>query len=235
MNLLFRTISPSLPLIAVPAIAADPGAGTGITGVGPAVFLFAVAGALLLTLLARRSTGHLAGYLARRIGRLRMRHALGRRSADVVHDFLLPGVYGGLAKIDHAMMTAGGILCIRVITVRGVVFGGEEDAQWTHVDGTRRQRFLNPLIQNEGRARALRAVVPDVPVANLVVFTGKVEFTTPPPANVIRLRDLDSFIQKFIFGPSKVEDWDAVWLTLRSAVLDDEASRKDFAAQVGFG
>lgn len=235
MNLFSRIVSPSVPLIALPAVAADNGATTGITGVGPAVFLFAIAGALVLTLLARRSTGHIANYLIRRIGRMRMRHALERRTVDVMHDFLLPGAYGGLARIDHAMMTAGGILCIRAISVSGLVFGGEDDAQWTHVDGTRRQRFLNPLIQNEGRARALREVVPGVPVANLVIFTGKVDFTAPPPVNVIRLRELDSFIQKFIFGPSKIDDWDAVWLTLKSAVLDDDASRRDFAAQVGFG
>ena len=77
-------------------------------------------------------------------------------------------------------------------------------------------------------------MLPDVPVANLVIFTGRVEFSTPPPKNVIRLQQLEGFIQKFVFGPSKVEDWDAVWLTLRSAALTDEATRRDLAAQVGF-
>ena len=78
-------------------------------------------------------------------------------------------------------------------------------------------------------------MVPDVPVANLVVFTGKVEFSTPPPSNVIHVSQLDSFIAKFVFGPSKIEDWHAVWLSLGSAVLDDEATRRDFSAQIGFG
>jgi hypothetical protein len=54
------------------------------------------------------------------------------------------------------------------------VFGGEDEAQWTNIDGVHRQRFLNPLIQNEGRTRALQKVVPDVPVENLVIFTGSV-------------------------------------------------------------
>jgi hypothetical protein len=93
---------------------------------------------------------------------------------------------------------------------------------------------LNPLIQNEGRRRALQQIVPEVPVASLVVFTGSVEFTTPPPANVIQTRQLKSFVSKFVLGPSKVGDWDAVWLTVQDAALTDDASRKDFAAQVGF-
>ena len=74
--------------------------------------------------------------------------------------------------------------------------------------------------------------MPDVPVDNLVVFTGKVDFPTPPPANVIRIGALDSFIAKHVFGPSKVKDWDAAWLTVKSAALTDEASRKDLQAQI---
>ncbi len=37
------------------------------------------------------------------------------------------------------------------------------------------------------------------------------------------------------FGPSKIEDWDAVWLTVKATVLNDEASRKDFDAQLSPG
>ena len=151
-----------------------------------------------------------------------------------MHDFIVPGAYGGLARIDHAIMTAGGILCIRTVHFNGIVFGGEDEAQWTNVDGVAKSRFLNPLIQNEGRTRAVQNIVPEVPVANLVIFTGSVEFTSEMPGNVIRVADLESFIAKFVFGPSKVDDWDAVWLSLKSAVLSDEASKKDLAAQISF-
>ena len=85
----------------------------------------------------------------------------------MLHDFIIPGAYGGLAKIDHAILTSGGILCIQTKHFNGIVFGDEDEAQWTNVDGVRRQRFLNPVIQNEGRARALRQVVPDVPVPTI--------------------------------------------------------------------
>ena len=36
-------------------------------------------------------------------------------------------------------------------------------------------------------------------------------------------------------GPSAVEDWDALWLTLRSAAKTDADTRKDYAAQLSFG
>ncbi|HNP64720.1 MAG TPA: nuclease-related domain-containing protein [Woeseiaceae bacterium] len=216
------------------AAAADDAFQTGITGVGPAILLFTIAAALLLTLIFRSTANHLARVMTAWLGRWRIRTALAKRSPDVLHDFILPGAYGGLAKIDHAVLTAGGILCIQSKHYNGVVFGTEDEAQWTNVDGVRRRRFLNPLIQNEGRTRALQKIVPNVPVANLVIFTGSVEFTTPPPKNVIHVDDLESYVAKFVFGPSKVKDWHAVWMTVTAAAMTDEGSRKDFRAQVGF-
>ena len=221
-----RSLLTGLPLIALPAVAAETAVATGITSVGPAVFMFTIGGALFLTLIFRRAATQVAHYFVSRLGEYRIRRALAARSKDVLHDFMLPGAYGGIAKIDHAIMTAGGILCIQTKHYNGIVFGGEDEPQWTNVDGTLRRRFLNPLIQNEGRTKAMQKALPDVPVANLVVFTGRVEFPTPPPKNVIRVAQLDSFIAKFVFGPSKIEDWDAVWLSLNSAALTDEASRK---------
>jgi len=232
MIVLIRIIAASLPLIALPALAAQPAVTTGITNVGPAAFIFTIAGALMLTLVFRSTASHVMRIVTARVGAFRIRRALDARSPDVLHDFILPGAYGGLTKIDHAILTAGGILCIQTKHYNGIVFGGEDEAQWTNVDGTSRQRFLNPLIQNEGRTRALQNVVPDVPVANVVVFTGNVDFPTPPPKNVIRVGNLDSFIAKFVFGPSKVKDWDAAWLTVKSAALTDEATRKDLQAQI---
>lgn len=230
-----RTILNGVPLIALPALAAESEFQTGITSVGTAKFLFTLAAALFLTLVFRSTANHLARFVTAKIGQWRIRAALARRSPDVLHDFILPGAYGGLAKIDHAILTAGGILCIQTKHYNGVVFGSEDEAQWTNVDGIKRRRFLNPLIQNEGRTRALRKAVPDVPVANLVIFTGSVEFTSAPPKNVIHVNKLKSYIAKFVFGPSKIDDWHAVWLTVNAAAMTDADTRKDFKAQVGFG
>lgn len=198
------------------------------------MFVFTIAGALLLTLFFRSAANHLSRFVTAQIGRRRIRAALDKRSPDVLHDFILPGAYGGLVKIDHAILTAGGILCIQSKHYNGIVFGGKNEPQWTNVDGVKRRRFLNPIIQNEGRSRALRQVVPDVPVANLVIFTGSVQFTSAPPRNVIHVRNLESFVAKFVFGPSKVKDWDAAWLTVKAAALTDEDSRKDLQAQLSF-
>lgn len=228
------TILTSLPLIVLPTLTADAGGQTGITSVGPAVFIFMIAGALLLTLVFRSSVSHMMRFMNGHIGRWRIKRALEKLSPNVLHDVIFPGAYGGLVKIDHAVLTVGGILCIQTKHYSGIVFGDEDEPQWTNIDGIKRRRFLNPIIQNEGRSRALGKVVPEVPVANLVVFTGSVEFTSPPPRNVILVRNLESFVAKFVFGPSKVKDWDTVWLSVKAASLKDSDTRKDLQAQVMF-
>jgi hypothetical protein len=222
----------------LPSAAADATANaevaTGLSNTGIGLFIIAIAAALLLTLIFRASATHVARMVAEKIGKRKIHKILGARSPDLLEDFILPGAYGGLTHIDHAILTSGGILCIQTKHYNGIVFGGADEPQWTNVDGIRRRKFLNPLIQNEGRKKALRKIVPNVPVANLVVFTGSIQFTSALEDNVIHVRDLDSYIAKFVFGPCEINDWDAVWLTVESTALMDEESRKDFRAQLSF-
>jgi hypothetical protein len=221
-------------LVALPAFAAGPEPVTGLTNVGPALLVISVALALLGTLVFRASATRVARRITAEIGKRRIRRILRNKTPDVLEDFILPGAYGGLTKIDHAILTSGGIICIQTKHYNGIVFGGPNEPQWTNVDGVHRRKFLNPMIQNEGRTKALQKVVPNVPVANLVVFTGSVQFTSPREKNVIHVRNLNSFIAKFVFGPCKIKDWDAVWLTVKAAALTDEETRKDLDAQLSF-
>ena len=238
---MFRTLLTSLPLAMLPAVAAlatsagtDP-VPTGITAVGPSVFIFTIAAAVLLTLLIRASAHRVTRQVGERAGNRRLRRQLQALGRDVKSDCLLPGAYGGIARIDHVLLTAGGLVCIRAIHASGTVSGGENEPQWVIAEGSRRRRFLNPIIQNEGRSRALRKALPEVPVTNLVVFTGNVTFAAQPPANVVRGDALESFATKHGSGPGHISDRDAVWRCLNAAVLDDAASQKDFAAQISFG
>lgn len=224
-----------LPLAALPAAATvgEP-VPTGITAIGPSVIIFTAAAAVLLTLIFRAAARRVTRRIGERSGRARIHRLLRARSRYVLNDFLLPGAYGGLARIDHAVLVPGGIICIRTVHANGTVSGTENEPQWTMVDGAARRRFLNPLIQNEGRVRAVRKALPDAPVSNLVVFTGKVKFAAPPPVSVIRLDSLDAYIKKELSGPRRVGELEATWQRLNAAVLRDADSQKDFAAQISF-
>ncbi len=215
-------------------VAAGADVATGVSvSVIPAAVIFAAC-MLLVVLLARGSAARIRHAIGERRGRRRLRRVLRKRSPDILENLIIPGAYGGLTKIDCAVLTSGGILCIQVKHCDGIVFGSEKEPQWKNVDGVRQRKFLNPVIQNAGRTKALQNVVPEVPVASLVVFTGPAQLTAPKVRNAVRLRDLDSYISKFVFGPCRIKDWDAVWFTVKSAALTDEDSARDFRAQLSF-
>lgn len=200
------------------------------TGIG--IVFFVIAAIVLFALLSRSSAVQVTKLFAATMGERRLRNALKQSGRDALHDFDLPGAFGGIAHIDHALLTKGGIICIETKHCNGTVFGKSDDPQWTNIDGPLRQKFLNPLIQNEGRTRALQKVAPGVPVRNLVVFTGRVSFASEPNSNVIHIDQLNSYITKFKFGPCQIGDWDAVALTVRSAVIAENSSHENYQSQV---
>lgn len=222
-----------------PTVAAESEPGSdpvlmGVASTGPAIFISAVAIALLLTLVFHATARHIARYTTEVRGRRRMNEILQDASPAVLEELILPGAYGGLTCIDNVIMTTGGLFCIQTKQYNGTIIGAADEPQWTNVDGIYRHNFLNPLIQNEGRTRSLQKVIPGVPVANLVVFTGEIQFASELAENVIHIGELRSYIGKFEFGPSNIKDWNAVWQSIKAAALTDDASRKDFLAQLSF-
>ena len=217
------------------ASATDAGVATGVLRVGPGLLLVGLAIVLLVTLVLKPIAGILLRRLAQRHGARRIRQTLERHSSHVLSDVIVPGVYGGLTRIDHLIMTSGGVVCVLTKHYSGTVLGGAEEPQWVHVQGTRRRHFLNPKIQNQGRVAALRKIVPGLPVANVVVFTGNVDLSGVSCSNAIAVAKLNTLLKQCRFEGSPITDWDAAWMTLQSAVLTDEASQRDFAAQLSFG
>lgn len=214
----------------------EQGAGSSVvTNVAPAVIVIGIAGLLALTLLCRHAVMKLAHVLPRFLHQRRINSILHGHSRSVLSDFLLTNPYGGLSRIDYALCVGGGVVCIRSKRLSGSIIGDLDDPQWTLESGSKRRRFLNPVVQNEGRAEALRKLVQGLPVLNLVVLDGDVTFDRSTAHEIIAVDDLDEFLRNVKFEPCGIDDWDAAWLTITSAALTDVDSRKDFAAQLSFG
>jgi len=232
---MLRQLRNPMTLIALaPLATAEASVPTGITGTGASVFIFVFAAVIVILLVSGAAARPFTRKLGERVARYRIARELARRSKFVMTDALLPGAYGGIVKLDHVVLTPAALLCIRSVHVHGLLTGGENEPQWTLVEGSTKRRFLNPLIHNDGRARALRKALPDVPVASLVVMSGKVRFTALPPPNVISLGQLDDQLKQQVLGPGRIKDSNTVWQQLQSVVITDAESRKDFEAQVSF-
>ena len=228
------TLACGATFIVLPSVAANGTAGaqvvTALENTDAVTFAVTLSGILLLTLGARL----FARAVAQKVARWRIHRILAMQASDVLGDFILPGAYGGLTHIDHAVLTKRGIFCIQTSFYTGTVSGGAGEPQWTNVKGASKRSFLNPRIQSEGRARALRKLVPGVPLTNLVVFRNSVEFQTPMENNVMHIRELENYVAEYDFELCNARDLHEAWATIKSAVLTDEASRKDFHAQLSF-
>jgi len=199
------------------------------------MLLIAAALVILAVLLVGQRIRPLKALLSVRFGRRRLRRDLQKSGLYRLENFILPGLCDGLTRVDHAVLTTAGLVCIRAKHGNGLVFGTETEPQWSCVDGVDNSQFLNPLIQNAGRAKALQKVVPDIPVTSLVVFTGDVQFSQTINRHVIHISQLSQWLEQYQHQPAATQDLDSTWMNLRAVARTDDASQRDFEAQLSFG
>ena len=139
----------------VGAVAAELDASTvasaDITPKWPSFVFFTLAAAFFLALVFRSLANHLLVEWIAKLRSRRLRKLLIRNSKDVLSEFVIPGAYGGLTAIDHAILTSGGILCIRAKHYDGVIFGGQCEPQWTNVNGAKALGHVYIYIERERR------------------------------------------------------------------------------------
>ncbi len=131
---------------------------------------------------------------------------LDQRTHHCLHNVLLPVKTGGFAQIDHLVISTMGIFVIETKNYSGAIFGRERDRNWTACYGKRRkERFLNPILQNKGHIRAIEELLnlPPGSCHNLVVLTGTASFKTGPIPGVLT-RGLIRYISDYSF-----EWWDS--------------------------
>ena len=225
----------SLPALMASECVLAAGAETGLSGSRfTYLLLFTGTGILLALLLRKRAAPVIRGAI-RWLACRRVKRAIRRSGLESLDNFILPGACDGLNRVDHAVLTSGGIICIRAKSCSGMVFGTARDPQWTNVDGADQSRFLNPLIQNAGRVRTLQKIVGDMPVVSLIVFSGDIQFPVLPAENVVHVSQLHKWLTQYQELSKCAADPEAAWLSLRAVARTDAASRKDFESQLSFG
>ena len=76
--------------------------------------------------------------------RAALRTAVTAAGSDHLVDMLVPDGMGGGFHVDFLLLTTRGILVIDLRDVQGNIFGGDQMAEWTVMDGPRRFTFTNP-------------------------------------------------------------------------------------------
>ena len=100
-----------------------------------------------------------------------LRTAVTSLGTDHLVDVFVPDGMGDGYHVDFLLLTVHGIVVIDMREAQGNLFGGDQMAEWTVMDGPRRFTFVNPQNGLYDRVAAVRAITGDVPVEGRVVFT----------------------------------------------------------------
>ena len=112
------------------------------------------------------------GYRARKA----LRAAVIGGSTEHLINMMVPDGMGGGFHVDYLLLTLRGVVVIDLRDVKGNIFGGDQMAEWTVMDGAQRFTFTNPQSSLYDRIAAVKAVAGDVPVEGRIVFTRRGKF-----------------------------------------------------------
>jgi restriction system protein len=123
--------------------------------------------------------------------------SLNRQTYTSIHNVIIPAGTG-TTQVDHVVISPFGIFVIETKNTSGWIFGGENQPTWTQSLFGKNFRFQNPLRQNYHHTRALAVFLrlDDSAFHSIVFFSGRCEFKTSMPRNVIK-SGLASYIEGF--------------------------------------
>jgi len=114
---------------------------------------------------------------------------------QVFNDLILEAP-GGTTQIDHIILSRFGLFVIETKNLKGWIFGGANQQQWTQTLYRKKYKFQNPLHQNYKHIKAVQNLL-DVKqsiIFSIVVFVGDSQFKTQMPSNVIKLHELIPYV-----------------------------------------
>ncbi len=116
-----------------------------------------------------------------------LRAAVTGGSSEHLIDVLVPDGMGGGFHVDYLLLTPRGVVVIDLRDVKGNIFGGDQMAEWTVMDGAQRFTFTNPQSALYDRIAAVKAVTGDLPVEGRIVFTRRGKFPKGLPKWTVML------------------------------------------------
>ncbi|HUX72606.1 MAG TPA: nuclease-related domain-containing protein [Steroidobacteraceae bacterium] len=176
----------------------------------PAQWLALVIAALILPV------GAVAAVRAyrRRARRRALLSRLQRIALQAVHQVLVPDGMGGYIHVDHLLLTPRGVLILDTRRVAGVIFGGDQMSEWTVMARGRRYTFDNPQPALYDRIAAVKALVDDLPVQGLLVFSNLGKFAKGMPKGVIMLNSLEvefAAVDRASVDPAAIAAYESAW------------------------
>jgi hypothetical protein len=111
---------------------------------------------------------------------------LNKNEYHLLKDVTLP-IFNHTTQIDHIVVSRYGIFVIETKNMKGWIFGGQRQKNWTQSIYKKKYQFQNPLRQNYKHIKTLaqKLDLAEDKFHSIIVFTGKSTFMTKMPENVL--------------------------------------------------
>lgn len=142
---------------------------------------------LLLAILSLLKTPLMKGILGEFQVNLIAKLRLDKQVYRLFKNVTLPTEDGGTTQIDHVIVSHYGVFVIETKSLKGWIFGSENQKTWTQKIYRHTNKFQNPLHQNYKHTQTLQSALQLTPdkLFSVVVFIGDSHFKTPMPDNVV--------------------------------------------------
>lgn len=159
---------------------------------------------------------------------------LDQNQYKVINDVMVE-TESGTSQIDHVIVSNYGIFVIETKNYTGWIFGDDNSRYWTQVIYKHKEKFYNPVRQNYGHVKALKAVLsdyPDLKYIPIVVFSINSDLKTKTDSHVVYstrlLRTIRQYDEIVIDGPMK-ED---IFQRILGLNIKDKAARTKHVADI---
>ena len=128
---------------------------------------------------------------------LSLRGLLDKHEYRLFHDLMLP-VRDGTTQIDHVIVSRFGVFVIETKNLKGWIFGGADQAQWTQVVYRRKSKFQNPIRQNYKHLKAVQELlrIEEHKLHGVVAFVGSATPKSAMPLGVVwGVRSLADYVK----------------------------------------
>jgi hypothetical protein len=103
----------------------------------------------------------------------------------ILYNLYVPKTDGTTTEIDLLLLHPSGVYVVESKNYGGYIYGSATDRQWTAVlaGGKRKERFVNPIRQNQGHLSALQKYLPVIASANLhslIIFSTRCTLAKVP-------------------------------------------------------
>lgn len=153
----------------------------------------------------------------------------------VLNDVYIPKADGKTAQIDHIVISPFGIFVIETKNYRGWITGGETSQYWTQTIYQKKEKLYNPIKQNSGHIKALKALLqgfPDVPYLSIVSFSSRADLKVKVTSHVIYTPQILKTIKKYEKEVIPSENVKKIYEQIANANIQDKDTKKAHVSNI---